>query len=470
MAKKRQSTPLPKAPGARVVKQPIPPTRVDRLMGRDPNREMSHAERDAAAQRLIVMVIIGAIAIIAILLAIAFITDGVIRPGQAVATINGQNISVGDYQKRVRIERGIHIMLINDILNDIVEENDVTVEDAGNFVLQQEPYASWWNELNTPDVMGLRVLDDMVDDRLVEAAAADLGVTVTDEDVDAYVNELIGYDPEQVALIGLDPTTTPEPTITPTPFVSPTPTTEPTATVEPTATATVEGATAVPTATQTSTPAPTEPVPTRSADEVRTQFENQKRSFISEVAGLAGASESEVREVLRLRALRNAIGEELTAGDGSNEDTEETTLYADARHILVETEEEALDIVEALNAGESFAALAKAVSTDTGSGANGGELDWTPVAGFVEPFANAIRDAEIGEIVGPVESEFGFHIIQVRAKEERPAEEGQIDRANQLAFEAWLEGVRTEAEGSYSTTSAWASNIPQSPLWRYIER
>ncbi len=469
MAKKRQSTPLPKAPGARVVKQPIQPTRMDRLMGRDPNREQSHAERDAAIQRLIVMAIIGAVAIIGVLLAIAFIADAVIRPGQAVATVNGENISVGDYQKRVRIERGIHIMSINDILNDIVEENDVTVEDAGNFVLQQEPYASWWNELNTPDVMGLRVLDDMVDDRLVEAAAAELGVTVTDADVDAYVDDLIGYDPEQVALIGSEPTGTPEPTVTPTPFVSPTPTTEPTATVEPTATATVEGAAAIPTATQTSTPAPTEAVPTRSADEVRAQFENQKRSFISEVAGLAGASEADVREVLRLRALRNAIGKSLTTADNA-EDSEETTLYADVRHILVETEEEALDVLDALNAGESFAALAKAVSTDTGSGANGGELDWTAVAGFVEPFANAVRDAEIGEIVGPVESEFGFHIIQVRAKEDRPAEEGQIDRASQLAFDAWLEDVRTAAEGTYSTTNAWASNIPQSPLWRFIER
>lgn len=469
MAKKRQSTPLPKAPGARVVKQQIQPTRMDRLMGRDPNREMSHAERDAAVQRLIVMILIGGAAIIGILLAIAFVADAVIRPGQTVATINGENISVGDYQKRVRIERGIHIMMINDILNDIVEENDVTVEDAGNFVLQQEPYASWWNELNTPDVMGLRVLDDMVDDHLVESAAAELGVTVTDADIDAYVNDLIGYDPEQVALIGSEPTQTPEPTVTPTPFVSPTPTTEPTATVEPTATATVEGATAVPTATPTSTPAPTEAVPTRSADEVRTQFENQKRGFISEVAGMAGASEAEVREVLRLRALRKAIGEKLTATEGA-EDTEATTLYADARHILVETEEEALDVIEALNAGESFAALAQAVSTDTGSGANGGELDWTAVSGFVEPFANAIRAAEIGEIVGPVESEFGFHIIQVRAKEDRPAQQGQIDRANQLAFDAWLEDVRTAAEGTYTTTSAWASNIPQSPLWRFIER
>jgi parvulin-like peptidyl-prolyl isomerase len=315
------------------------------------------------------------------------------------------------------------------------------------------------------------VLDDMVDDRLIENAATEMGVSVTDEDVDAYINDVIGYDPEQVALIGTEPTTTPEPTVTPTPFVSPTPTIEPTATVEPTATATVENATPAPSATATSTPAPTEIVPTRSADEVRTTFEDQKRSFVSEIAGMASASEAEVREVLRLRALRTAVADELngTGGDETT-DAEKLTLYADARHILVETEEEALDIVAALNAGESFAELAKAVSTDTGSGANGGELDWSAVSGFVEPFANAIRDAEIGEIVGPVESEFGFHIVQVRAKEDREADQAQIDRANQIVITAWLEDVRTEAEGTYSTTNAWASNIPQSPLWRFIER
>ncbi len=469
MARKRQSTPLPKAPAAKAVKQTLQPTRVDRLLGRDPNHEQSRADREAAIQRIIVLAIGGAAVLIAALLLIAFVADGIIRPGQTVATIGDQNVSVGDFQKRVRIERGIHIVLINDVLNDIMEQNDVTVEDAGNFVLQQEPYATWWNELNTPDVMGLRVLDDIVDDRLIANAAAELGVSVTDADADAYINKLIGYDPEQVALIGTDPTTTPEPTMTPTPFVSPTPTTEPTATVEPTATATVEGATPAPTATATSTAAPTEAVPTLSATEVQGQFEAQKSSFISEIAGLAGASADEVRAVLKARALRSAVADTL-AGNTETVGDSETTLYADVRHILVETEEAAQDIIDALNAGESFAELAKAVSTDTGSGANGGELDWAPISNYVEPFANAVRDAEIGAFVGPVESDFGFHVIQVRAKENREADQAQIDRAKDLQLTAWLEEVRTAAEGTYSTTSAWANNIPSSPLWRFIER
>ena len=50
------------------------------------------------------------------------------------------------------------------------------------------------------------------------------------------------------------------------------------------------------------------------------------------------------------------------------------------------TEEEANDIINALNAGESFAELAKSVSTDTGSGAKGGELGWQPATTYVKEF------------------------------------------------------------------------------------
>lgn len=470
MARKRQDTPLPKAPGTKVVKQTVPVTRMDKLLGRDPNHEQTRAEREAGIQRLIVLALLGAGIIIAVLLLIAFVSDGIIRPNQTVATINDQTVSVGEYQKRVRIERGIHIMLINDILNDLTEGSGISVEEAGNFILQQEPYLSWWNELNTPDVLGLRVLDDIIDDRLIASAAAEMGVSVSDADVDAYINKLIGYDPAAVALIGTEPTSTPEPTVTPTPFVSPTPTTEPTATVEPTATATVEGATAVPEATATSTPAPTEAPATPSVEEVTRSYERQKSSFVSEIANMAGASESEVRDVLKARALRSAIAAKLAAEGDDSEETDNTTLYADVRHILVTDENVAFDIVEALNAGESFADLARSASTDTGSGANGGDLGWAPVSNYVEPFANAVRDAEIGAIVGPVESDFGYHVLQVRAKEFREASQTQIDRANDLIFSAWLDGVRDAAEGTYSTTSAWASNIPSSPLWRLITR
>ena len=110
------------------------------------------------------------------------------------------------------------------------------------------------------------------------------------------------------------------------------------------------------------------------------------------------------------------------------------------------TEAAALDVMEALAAGESFADLARAVSIDTGSGNRGGELDWSPVTNFVGPFADAVVEAELGTIVGPVESEFGFHVIQVRAREERELSEFDLENARNQRFDNWFEEHRANVE------------------------
>ncbi len=87
-----------------------------------------------------------------------------------------------------------------------------------------------------------------------------------------------------------------------------------------------------------------------------------------------------------------------------------------ASHILVGTEEEANDIIERLNNGESFEELAKTLSIDTGSGANGGDLDYFKYTDMVQPFSEAAFAMEIGEISAPVQSDYGYHIIKVTDK------------------------------------------------------
>jgi len=465
MAKKTQDNPLPKTAAERraTVKQVIQPTRVQKMLGLNPNREqMSRHDKEAEAGRLIFVGIGAAIAVIAVLLVIAFVVEGLIRPNQSVATVNGQNISMADFTQRFRLERALQNAIINNVINDAVEEFGVDANQAAQTVLGAEPYATYYNELNTPEVMGLRVVDDMVNQRLIEKYATENNITVTDEQIEKKINEVIGYDPEAVALIGTDPIATPEPSLTPTPFVSPTPAPSATPTEEPTATATLEGGITV---TPVNTAAPTATAAaTRSSDQVRTDYEAEKQTLISQVAGQAGVSEQTVRDYFRFLALKNAIG------DIVSENTEDTTLYADVRHILVATVEEAADLIAALNAGESFSELAKANSTDTGSGANGGELDWAPISNYVPEFADAVKNAEIGAIVGPVESEFGQHIIQVRAREQREATEAEISRARQLALDAWLEELRTTNEGNFTTTSNWVNSVPSTSGFVYRAR
>jgi peptidyl-prolyl cis-trans isomerase C len=90
-----------------------------------------------------------------------------------------------------------------------------------------------------------------------------------------------------------------------------------------------------------------------------------------------------------------------------------------ARHILVENEAEAKEIIVKLKKGEKFEELAKA-SKDPGSKDHGGDLDWNQPGGFVKPFSDAMVKLEKGKYTEtPVQSQFGWHVIQL--EDMRPA-------------------------------------------------
>ena len=93
-----------------------------------------------------------------------------------------------------------------------------------------------------------------------------------------------------------------------------------------------------------------------------------------------------------------------------------------AAHILVKTEDEAKAIIEQLNGGADFAALAKEKSTDKGSGANGGELGWFAKDVMVKEFADAAFAMKVDEFSQtPVKSQFGFHVIKLEERRTQPA-------------------------------------------------
>jgi peptidyl-prolyl cis-trans isomerase C len=84
-----------------------------------------------------------------------------------------------------------------------------------------------------------------------------------------------------------------------------------------------------------------------------------------------------------------------------------------ARHILVEKETEAADIIARLQKGEKFEDLAK-LSKDPGSKDRGGDLGWNAPAAFVTPFGEALRGLQKGAFtVKPVATEFGYHVIKL---------------------------------------------------------
>jgi len=84
------------------------------------------------------------------------------------------------------------------------------------------------------------------------------------------------------------------------------------------------------------------------------------------------------------------------------------------KHILVEKEDEAKDIIVQLQKGAKFDELAKARSKDPGSKDKGGDLDWNAPAGFVKPFSDAMVATPKGKFSAqPVQTQFGYHVILV---------------------------------------------------------
>jgi foldase protein PrsA len=134
----------------------------------------------------------------------------------------------------------------------------------------------------------------------------------------------------------------------------------------------------------------------------------------AQFVGVTGASEEMIHFNARISVLAQTVIDELLSQEDIVQRVLADPLLSNqvcAKHILVATEAEANDVVTRLKAGEDFATLATEVSTDTQT--PGGDLGCAPAAGYVVSFAEAAVAAKINEITGPVQSEYGFHVIIV---------------------------------------------------------
>lgn len=159
-------------------------------------------------------------------------------------------------------------------------------------------------------------------------------------------------------------------------------------------------------------------------------IENDLRGYVSGVA---------IQAIVQTAVTDEALQ---AAYEARFKDAVPLTEY-NASHILVATQEEADKLKADLAAGADFAELAKANSTDTGSGAAGGDLGWFGLGMMVKPFEDAVIAAKVGEVTGPVQSDFGFHLILV--KETRVAANPTLDQIrDELAAE--IEKTAIEAK------------------------
>ncbi|MEA1885335.1 MAG: peptidylprolyl isomerase [Thermotogota bacterium] len=131
-----------------------------------------------------------------------------------------------------------------------------------------------------------------------------------------------------------------------------------------------------------------------------------------------------------------------------------------ASHILVNEKALAEDILKQIQDGEiTFSEAAVKYSTDQSNSENGGELGWFSRGEMVQPFEEAAFNAEVGTIVGPVETDYGYHLIDVQDRKKLETYEDFVNNEEvynnaktQLAnekFDAWLETYKAENEFDY---------------------
>jgi peptidyl-prolyl cis-trans isomerase C len=146
---------------------------------------------------------------------------------------------------------------------------------------------------------------------------------------------------------------------------------------------------------------------------------------------------------------------------------EQSGLEYHARHILVDSEDDAKKLIAQINAGAKFEDLAKKSSKDTGSAENGGDLDWAKPSAYVPEFSAALQGLKKGEMTKtPVKTQFGYHIIKL--EDTRTAQFPSFDEVKdkvkqqleQVKLQEYQESLRKAAKTDYKFAAEQAPAAP----------
>jgi parvulin-like peptidyl-prolyl isomerase len=173
------------------------------------------------------------------------------------------------------------------------------------------------------------------------------------------------------------------------------------------------------------------------ADEFKLEYGNLLTNFSRQI----GWSEEEYRDYVRSTLLRQKLQ------DVFAQTVPTTTEQIHARHILVATKDQADAVEQRLKNGEAFDALAKELSTDTSNKDKGGDLGWFPRGQMVQPFEDAAWALKPGQISDPVQTQFGWHVIQlIEGPEVRPLDDTALRSKQNAALQNFLNTRKTQLQ------------------------
>ncbi len=435
-------------------------------------KQQSRVLREKQQRRYLTLAAIAVAALVTVIIAAGVFDQLVLRPRQVVARVGDINITQGEFVKAAKFQR---YQLIDRYFS-ILETAQFFAGDPSSEEFFQQQMSQILTQLNDPTTLGQNTLDNLINDHLVRAEAARRGIVVSQAEVDKAFNEYFGFFPDGTptptatlttapsltpdrtaeavltAAPTLSPTATLSVTVAPSPTLTPTATLTPTNTPAPTLTSTPGPS---PTATGTSTPRPT-------ATPYTTQgFATRITGFQADLRAQTGLTNADIRYLLESSLYTDKLGEQLGA------DVPTTAEQAHVRHILVDNPQLAAVIIEQLKNGGDFDALAVQYSLDESNRGAGGDLGWLSRGDTVETFDAVAFSLPVGQISDPVQTTFGYHVIEVLAREERELEPAALEEARAQALTDWFAAQRTttlpDGRSVVQIFDNWRDDVPDTP-------
>lgn len=430
-------------------------------------KHLARKQREERQTKTILIVtIVIAVAVIG-LVAYGLIDNYIVRPNHPIAQVGDQVITAGEFEPRVKYTR----VQMLDQAYTYYQYYSMYGELGASFLTYAQDLAY---QMQDSETVGSQVLDDMIYEIIIRDEAAARGITVSDAEVDQALKEAFGYYPDGTATPSETPTYVATPTYSKTELALVPATSTPTETLEPTetpdvtatpseevvetqeteaageATESAEEPEVSPTITLTPTITPT---PTTYTTEIYSQnlddFNNMYNDY--------NFSVDQLREMSELGLISDKLEEEIT------KDVLPIEEQVWARHILVETEEEAQNVLNLLSEGEDWVDLAAEYSTDESNKNNGGDLGWFNATAMVEAFSDAAFSLNTpGQISDPVQTDFGWHIIQLVGKREAQMSAADFQNKKDTVYNEWLVEVKNARE-DIQIFDDWAEFVPTTP-------
>jgi len=414
---------------------------------------LAQKEKEDRQKKIVIIATITVLVIVFGLIVYGMVDRYVLKPHTTIIQIENQSVDANQFDQQIRWQR-------RNMIEDIKQSLMYFQQLGGSpeiFAYFEQQLTQEVTQLQQPLLIGQTVLQGLTDELIIRIEAEKMGITVDDAQLDREIEEAFGYFPNG----------------TPTPL--PTTETKPTATLTslqktilpPTATieepAAEENQDLAPTNTpitqaaeeQQGTPDPTATpllVPTEYTEDL---YKENFQTFLNDIKS-AGITEDTIREIVRMSVIQQKLLDLVTV------DVKQTQEHVWARHILVEDQETALEVANKLANGEDFAALAAEYSIDDVNKDNGGDLGWFRRGEMIAAFEDAAFALQIGEISDPVQTDFGWHIIQSLGKDDLLIDPTSFQQLRSQTFSDWMTEKRLEYPPEINQD--WVKFVPTEPV------